>query len=426
MRTPNRRCGHTVRQSIVRVIVRASALGAALATLTLPIPAHAEFLWRLSGSSQYESNNNVFDLDNRALSDTYLAYGAEADVIYLFGRQNLYARVDAKQINYQKYSGLNHNEYDVVTRFIWKLTSDMDGLLGVVRTHAMVPFLDTARSGSDFSLSTVTTQAEQATFNLKVSPLWGLTAEGDRTEFRQPSPGQPDVQLTDNAGKLTLNYFGLGKLTTGFMGSYSTGGYDGSSTNASTVNPATENPSYEQLQASFVSSFSSGRTVYTGTLGYTSRSSSDTQDKTSGITGSLDFIYRLTPKTSYRLKIDRAVNNYLANAGSELDSSIGGGISWKPSAKLSVGGDYTWVYREFPAQGLLPGQSRTDHQQSVSLSLGYQPTRWMIVGLYGNYQTRGSNQQGLNVDATVYGISVTVQTADQSNAESVPMESHWH
>lgn len=397
----------------------------ALAALALPIRADAEFLGRAAASGQFESNSNVFDLQShgaasgagfpRPQSDNYWAYGAELAGDYVLGRQNLYARVVTKQFNYQRFTHLNHNEYEIVGRFIWKLGDSLDGILGIIRTHSMVPFLDLA--GTQLELSVSTRQTESANFDFKLNPQWMLQGGVYSTKSNQPLPEAPDLQLVETGGSATLRYLGFGRLTSGLMASYGSGRYDGSSSDL--------NPTFRQFQTAAVASFKSRRTMYEAQVGYTRRSSSSGTDNTSGLTGLVDFTYQLTPKTAYRFKIDRQVNSFVANTGSEIDTDAGAGVTWQASHKLSVDFGYAYGYREYPGQGDQVGSKRIDHQQYANLGITYTPQRWVLIRPYANIQTRSSTLNGRDSNSTMYGVSITVMTSDQANANSVPLETHW-
>jgi hypothetical protein len=398
----------------------------ALAALLMPLRAHAEFVGRAAASSQFESNSNVFDLDSGTRpgggsSDTYFAYGAELAGVYVFGRQQLYARLETKQFEYQRFTQLDHNDYRIVTQFVWKVAANLDGLLGVTRSHTMVPFLDLGVSQSALSISTQ--QREIAQFNLKLNSDWKVDGTATRTESDQPVAGAPSLQLVETAGTSTLKYLGIGRFTSGLSAGYLSGSYSGS-TNTNTLNTS---PSYHQSQASFVASFLSKRSIFEGQVGYTSRGSSAGNDATSGLTGLLDFTYQQTPKTSWRVKIDRAVNSFVLNSGSEIDTDASAGINWRSSYKLYMSLEYTFSYRDYPGQGdNPPGSDRIDHQQFATFSMTYQPQRWLMIRPYAKWQVRRTNFTGRDSNSTVFGVSLTVQTSDTANQNTVPLEIHWH
>jgi hypothetical protein len=398
----------------------------ALTALVLSLPAHAEFHGRASATAQYEHNSNVFDLDDgaalaatgfpRAPADSYYSYGAEVDGVYKFGRQQLYAMFDAKQFNYSRFTALNHNEYDILGRLLWQFGSDLNGTLGIKRSRTMTPFLDLQQQ-SDLTLSVGASQRESATFNDRLTSLWSVSGSLDRNEVTQPAAAAPDLKNTETASTATLNYTGLGRLTSGLSVGYSTGDFGGASNN--------QNPTYHETRYEFVSAFKSSRTVYTGGVGYTKRGSSDGNNDTSGLTGHLDFTYQQTPKTTWRVKVSRSINSYIQSTGSEIDTAVGGGLTWRASYKLSISGDYTFSHRQYASQGLQP--RRVDYEEYASLYFNFQPRRWLQISPYVNYQARTSNEIGRELDATIFGISVTVMTSEQSTIpqNNVPMDTHW-
>jgi len=115
--------------------------------------------------------------------------------IYVFGRQNIYARVVTKEFNYQRFTQLDHNEYEIVTRWLYKFGSDLEGVVGVTRTRGMVPFLDLG--GSQLTLSVVTQQKENVNFDYKLSPRWTLQGTTGIGTSREPVVNSPDLELKE-------------------------------------------------------------------------------------------------------------------------------------------------------------------------------------------------------------------------------------
>jgi len=392
-----------VRRSAVAGVLICAALAVAL-----PIRAHAQFSGKVSATGQFESNSNVFALesgapppegDGRRRSDTFFAYGADFDLRYAWGRQEIYATADTHEYSYQHFFSLDHNDYKVDTGLNWKLGSVWDGKIEVMRTHTMVPFSDL--SGSALQLSVSTEQREAAQIGLKLNSEWKIQVSGYTSKGDEPIAGAPNLQLTQNSGTTSILYLGFGALTSGLTATYLSGDYSGTN--------GTLNPSFNQTTAGLLATYQVKRTTFDGQVGYSRRSSSTGTDNTSGLTGLFDLQYQLTPKTSFTVKIDRSINSYYLNSGSEIDTEAGASVLWQTTYKLGVSAGYTFTYRFYPGQGNNPlGSDRTDIQELATLSINYQPQRWLQIKPYANVTTRRSTFIGGHFSQNAVGVSVVV------------------
>lgn len=409
MLTVNHCTCRKVRQSVASGLLICTAFVA----LALPIRAHAQFTGNASATGQFESNSNVFALEsgfaqpgtnNFRRSDTYYAYGADMDGHYLWSRQQIYVTASTKEYDYQHFTELNHNDYKVDAGLIWKLGELLDGKLDVTRTHTMAPFLDLA--GSVLALSLVTEQRETALIGLKLNSVWKVEGSAYTSKTDQPIPGEPNLQLTQSSAKASIEYLGVGGLTSGLTAGYLSGDYSGSN--------GTMDPSFSQSTVGFLAKYKHSRSTFEGQVGYSRRVSSTGIDNTSGVTGLFDIKQQLTPKTSVTFKIDRAINSYFLNSGSEIDTEAGAGVNWQATYKLAASLGYTFTYRDYPRQGNNPvGTDRVDIQEYWTLGINYQPQRWLQIRPYANFQTRRSTFIGGAFDSTVFGVYVTVMTPDR-------------
>jgi hypothetical protein len=169
------------------------------------------------------------------------------------------------------------------------------------------------------------------------------------------------------------------------------------------------NTTFSQSTAGFLADYKHNRTIFEGQVGYTHRGSSTGAENTSGFTGLLEIKEQLTPKTGFTVKIDRAVNNYIANSSSEIDTEAAAGIDWQTTYKLAVSLSYAFTYRAFPQQGV-NGYYQVDYQQYATMGINYQPLRWLLIRPYGNVQTRRSNYIGYDFNSTIFGVSITATT----------------
>jgi hypothetical protein len=386
---------------------------AGLAAFSVATPALAQFVGKASATGQFESNSNIFALDSGFAQpgivdyqrgDSFFAYGAGFDGKYLWGRQDLYASASANEYDYQHYSELNHDDYKVNAGLDWKLGELLDGKLDVVRDHEMVPFFDL--SGSGLALSVITEQKETVKIGLKLSSVWKIEGSAYTSKADQPVVDAPNLQLTQTSGTTSIEYLGIAGLTSGLTASYLTGDYSGTY--------GTLNPSYNQSMLGFLASYNFNRATIDGQIGYSRRRSEDGVNNTSGLTGLLDVKYQVTRKTNFTAKIDRVINSYFLNAGSEIDTDASVNINWQATYKLAVSTGYTFTYRDYPGQGNNPvGSNRVDIQQYATLGIGYQARRWLLIRPYANLQKRISTFIGGEYSATIFGVYVTVTYPDR-------------
>jgi hypothetical protein len=264
-----------------------------------------------------------------------------------------------------------------------------------------VPFYNLSGAAAvQVQLSLVTEQKETAQVGLKLNSLWKLEGSAYKSKTDQPVIGAPDLQLNQTSTTMALDYLGVTGLTSGLTAGYLTGDYEGSRD--------TSDPSFSQTTAGFLAKYRRSRTTLNGQIGYSRRTSANGIDSTSGLTGTLDIAEQLTPKTTFTAKASRAINNYVFNSGSEIDSDVGAGLIWQTTHKSSVALGYTFSYREFPGQGNNPvGSKRVDIQEYATLDINYQPWRWLTIRPYLNVQTRRSTFIGGHFSSTIYGVYLT-------------------
>jgi Putative beta-barrel porin 2 len=394
-----------------------SGLLAGAAILT-PLTAWAEFTGRAAVTGQFESNSNVFDLNTGVAppangdprrGDTYFAYGAQFDLQYLLGRQQFFASAGITELNYQRHTDLNHDDYRLDAGMNWTLTDLLDGKIDVKRVHAMVPFYDLLST----TLSVQTQQREEALVGLRVSSQWRLEADGYTSKLDEPIPQAPNLSLTESSGQLSVKYTGVTRLTSGLYAGYLKGSYAGINPGGIDVGGITvvTDSDYHQYSGGFAATYLSPRSTFEGQLGYSRRTSATGTDDTSGLTGNLVLKEQLTYKTTLAFEAGRAIQSYVLTSGSEIDSSLGISAEWQATHKLRVSLGYKYIYRDYPGQGNNPiGSERVDIQNAARLEINYQPREWLSIRPYANFQWRISNYIGGEFNANIFGVAFTVHT----------------
>jgi hypothetical protein len=378
--------------------------GAACAPLW-PAAAHAGTTIQAFADAQYQYNSNVFDLAPGAPvegtgdlrhSDSYYAYGGIFNIDDKMSLQELKLNATFTQFDYDHFTQLTHTEYRFDGLWKWRLGARLAGQLEVLRTRAMVPFTQLLQT----QISVGVQQRELASITYRVLQHWTIEGSGYTSQQQQPLAGAPDLQLNENEVAAGLRYLGGRALTVGLFASYQHGDY--SHTNGTVIDP-----SYGQTTEAVTVSYStSDRSTINGQAGYTHRISSDNLDTTSGITGSLTWIEKLTGKTTINLGIARNINSYLTTNGSELDTTATLQVTWHPTYRLSVAAGYTYTYSQYPEQGTPPDTNRLDHLQYTTLNIDYEFRSWLGIKPYAAIATRSSNVSSVNFNSTVYGIQV--------------------
>jgi hypothetical protein len=363
----------------------------------------AETTFKVANTNDYLYNSNIFygqagipaTLGSSSQrGDSLLSYGAELDVDHLWQSQDWYATIAGTRRQYDHFSELNHDEYRLGGGWKWRAGRDFTGTFDVSRTQTMVPFYNLEQS----AISLETEQRESATFRYQFLSRWSMEGSGYTRTLQEPLSDAPNLELRESDGGLILRYLGTSNLTAGVGAAYQNGTY--ANTNG------TLNPDYSQWSVSSVASYSvSGRSTFNGSVGYSKRTSPARNDDLSGITGSLAYSSQITGKTSLAVTLSRAINNYVATTGSEIDSSVVTSVIWRATYKTSLALGYTWQYSQFPNQGALVATERLDHLQFASLNISYEALRWLSLKPYANLQTRSSNTAGFNFNATVYGLT---------------------
>ena len=385
------------------------------AAVLLPMAAMAQAAFTAYVSPQYEYNTNVFDLSAGVpVTGTNDTRHGDSDLVsrggligdYLAGRQDFYVNIDAANYKYQHFTELDRDEYAAAAGWRWVVVRDLTGTFDVSRTKFMVPFSALLTQTGQLVLETV--QKESAAVQYQFNPDWRIDGSVFRRREEAPIPNAPQLNLTDTAVSTTLTYTRNARLTGGANFTYDTGKYDQGVANLA--------PNYHEISVSGVANYAAkGLSSFSGLLGYTKRSSLTGTNDVSSVTGSLEYKRQLTGKTSMDLNISRSVNANITNTGSEVDTMVGGSLTWQATYKLSAALAYSWTNRYLPDQNGLPGEqiqvggSRTDNTQYVGLNLDYQILRWLDIKPYFNYQTRSSNAQFGDYNATVVGVTVTAK-----------------
>ncbi len=374
----------------------------------------AQFAIKTAVTSQFQYNSNVFDLENGfpiygpnnqpiggpnefRHADTFYAYSALADLNYQWSQQQFYLYANDTQYDYDHFTQLTHNEYNVDGGWNWKLGRLLDGTLDVYRNRSLVAFTNVIQSEISFQ----TEQRESAKVDFQFVPDWRLEGTAFYHTIDEPLYGTPNLVLYEESGTAALLYTARAGLTAGLSVNYLAGHFTGA--------PQTLDPAYQQTTEDLVATYkATGASTFKGELGYTRRTSVNGIDNLSGPTGALDYKNQLTGKTSVDFRVDRQITSFIATTGSQIQTDASVNADWKATYKIDVQPGYTWTYLSMPGQGNTPAQTRIDHMQYATLTIDYEALRWLSIKPYANLLIRSSNLIGATFNANTIGVYLTV------------------
>lgn len=390
------------------------ALGAptaALAQLDFPVeqPPLTHFIPYADG--EWQHNSNLFALsdssprpagrDGPSLSDSWWEERAGFDAVYEWSLQEIFATAEFRHFSYDQFTQLNHNEYLVHAGWNWKVASLLDGVIDYQRQRSMESFLQlNAMSTASDQLYLQVQDIATANINLQVTPEWRLQSLGKLNDQNTQLPGTPDLTLHEESIHEGLRYVGFANLSAGLDAEYLRGTFNGG---AFLVTPG-----YRQGTAEFAADYVlSGLSSFHGAIGYTDRVM-EQAGRVSGLTGLLSYQRQLTGKTSFVVKLSRAINTYITAASPEVDTAAELDVTWAATSKIEVDLGYQWLHSSFSATDLagVLTAARTDRLQTPSLSVKYQPLKWLLVHPFFQYQKRSSTIDLFTFNGTLYGIEL--------------------
>lgn len=406
--------------------VAMAVAAALLAGTTRSVPAATFF--SPFATLGYQHNSNVFMRPTgmpafagegiTALGDSILNYEAGLNTEYDWGpADQLTLGAEATRYQYDRFSSLNHNEYDFSAGLVWRLGPLVDGTANFRQSHFMAPFTETFTT----QLLVDTERTADVMVRVLMTPEWRLDLTPRLHDLDTPLPGFPDFKLHETTGIAGLDYLGFGRLTAGVQFIYDDGRYE-------RIAEATR---YQQHEADVTASYKlHGFSTFSFSAGYTTRNSeANTADsvplpggggtfggfggtlgKTSSFSGSLTYQRQLTGKTSANLSLFRRVDSYAAGANPEIGTGGQVGVTWKPDPKFTFNLKYGLTQDQI--QGglvVLSGTNRTDRAQTAVFEARYLALSWLTIRPYVNWARARSNFTLGNYSATIVGIDVTAQ-----------------
>ena len=406
-------CAEGVRRRAMPMLMSMSSrtrvghLALLLAMLVSPRVAHAQLTATPYVGVQGEYNSNVLSVSSRQQSivesggsersDRDVRYRAGILVNEKFGRQEIYASGEGRRIDYDRLSNLDHDEYLYGAGLKWMIVDRLTGHVDLRQERRMAPFAD--RLSSQLTLERDRVASGDA--KLALGSDWSIKAALRNHQLDSPIDAVPDFALSETAATLSSNYSGFGKLEVGVLGEYVDGKYRG----------GPDPDRFKQLTYDLTAEYTvSGLSSLDAKLGYTTRSDhGPAGGSLSGYTGSFGYQRKFSIKTDARVQAFRRVSSYAAAASSIIETGATAQMNWRPTERIALALDYSWVRSVFKASTATGAESnpasnqgRSDRYQLTALKLSYRPFDRLWLLAYGNYADRRSS---IDVDGYNAGIA---------------------
>lgn len=345
------------------------------------------------------------------LGDSILDYEAGLSETVGAGPQHLSVEADATRDQYDRFSFLNHYDYNFGGLLDWRLGPVVDGMASYQQSRFMADFINTFST----ALLVDTAKNGSVTVRVLITPEWRLDLTPGMQELDTPLTAYPDFKTFDKIGIAGLNYLGFGKLTAGVQFTDDSGRYEG-------ITAATR---YQQREFDLTANYKvSGLTSFGASVGYTRRSSEPnpadsvpapgggltaygTLGETSSATGSLSYQRKITGKTSVNLTLYRRVDSYSAGANPEVGTGGSVGASWNVDPKVIVDLNYGLTHEQ--VQGglvVVNVPNLSQRQQNAQFELRYKALPWLTVRPYVNWTRETSTFTLSNYSGTIVGIDL--------------------
>jgi hypothetical protein len=327
-------------------------------------------------------------------ADTLVSLAAGLEIRQDSLGSSAYARGDGRRVQYKDFTQLNHDEYDAGLGYTLGTQKGNHLSAEVGAGRRLVPFLSLA---SDNTFEFEKQRFARLSGQVRVGELGRVNALAERHDLHSPVPGAPDYAVAEDLGSIGLTRGALESVEYGARVQYVQGHYSGQVLIGD----------YRQWVPEL---FFERQVKHLLDLKVSVGSVSRTQEalpSTHGVVGNANLNYEFTPRTSAYVGANRTVAGYYASAGAQTDTGLSAGLSWAATYRLTLALDYSHVHSEFAIPGVTG--DRTDNYQLGTVSIAWQPTRWISIRAYARKQKRDSSDALYVFDATGEGVSFTVQ-----------------
>jgi len=332
-----------------------------------------------------------------ASADSLIRLRAGLDARLTSSRQTLLASAEVRRFDYRTLTFLGRTEELLDGSYQWHLSSLVDGDVGYRHEHRMVPFEELANTRA---LLMETEGIATAAVNVTSRAGWRIESRLKRRSLASPRPGVPRLDLDENSIHEAVRH-PLKRLSVGFDGEYLSGTYTGAGIlGAPRYHQTTLQLAAERRIAQF--------STFEGAVGYTWR------DETNGagvseFTGLVGYRREISSKTSAEIRLRRAINSYVTDAGSEIDTDLALRVVWQPTAKVQVEPSFILMRSVFPGRTFAAESSRHDQYRMMALDIHYQVLDWLALHPYVRHALRSSSVPTFGFDASAIGLELVMK-----------------
>ena len=379
--------------------------------LELPEEEHPRRWWVAVGLDAGH-DDNVFRLPSgesttgigapgRPNSSTITRLYGQANLDLSAGRQRYLAQLTISDYRFSGLSYLNYTAPEFRGAWLWQAGERWQGEITYNHLQSIASFLDTR----PFERNLQTLDYASASAEYALTPNWrvGGTVIGYDADNSAEASRAADVQQL--TGEFGVRYLATDGNYIRAFGAVSSGDYPNRTASA------LFDDSYDQTDVGADVLYRlSDISWLRGRIGYTSREYPNVSARDfGGVTGRLDFVWGISPKTSIDFNVRRELGVFeTPDSSYYVTTAIGIAPTWQVLPKLRLEAAYEHWWREYlgePATiaGLLP--QREDQLNFVRAGAVWTPTRNWLVRLGVQWSNRDSNRSAFDFssDTVVFG-----------------------
>jgi hypothetical protein len=374
--------------------------------LLLELP-EAEFAGRFwfGAGVDVGHDNNVFRGTpvpaGRPNSSTTTRLYGQANMALPVGRQRFLAQLSVSDYSFSGLSYLNYIAPEFRGAWLWQAGNDWQGEIAYNHLQSIAPFIDTPPLVKNVQ----TLDYASGTAEYALTPRWRVGGALIGYNASNSAEFSEAANVRQWTGELGVKYLATDQNYVRVFGSYSGGQYP------DRTQSALFDDEYAQTDFGVDVLYGvSDITFLRGRIGWMSRQYPDVADRDfSGLTGRLDFMWGISPKTSIDFYVSRAPGVFEAADTSYYVTTIAGvAPHWEIFPKLRLEAAYEHWWRTYYGEpgsvaGLLP--QRKDQLNFARAGLIWTPTRNWLLRLGVQWSDRDSTRSVFDFgnDTVVFG-----------------------
>jgi len=341
-------------------------------------------------------------------SDQLLVTAARVGYDNTFSAQRISLWAEVNSTRYSTYDAFNHLGWDVGARWNWEIGRQWYGVASAADRKFLASFAD-QRTGTK---NLVSVQDLRFDAGYRLDPRWSVVGAVDTTRRSNSMTLLAPNDYRQTGYELGARYLsGVGNDFS-VVWRHMTGSYPNRQVTDALGNPLptmvdngfSQNSALLRLQVQ-----PSDKSRFGGEAGWTQRSlDSLSQRDFSGPTARLTYVY--TPSDAWQgeayLRRDLGATELIS--ASFVDTrTLGGRLSWRPTAKLSLQGFAELrrlAYDGDPGFLLVPAAVRKDSIHSVGLTVSWEAMRNLILSSELRRDARSSNYEQFDYNANTFSL----------------------